>query len=83
MSEANMTALAGKKADGGGNIGYEPTFLEALQPALPSIARHGIKVAVNAGGSDQKQLYETVLKIIEGQWLKLKVAWVEGDDVLK
>jgi hypothetical protein len=83
MSEANMTVLAGKKADGGGNIGYEPIFLEALQPALPSIARHGIKVAVNAGGSDPKQLHEAVLKMIGRQGLKLKVAWIEGDDVLK
>jgi len=47
MSEANMTVLAGKKADGDGNIDYEPTFLEALQPAMPSIARHEIKAAVN------------------------------------
>lgn len=50
MSEANMTVLAGKKTDGDGDIAYEPTFLEALRAALPSIARYGIKVAVNAGG---------------------------------
>jgi hypothetical protein len=83
MSEANMTVLAGKKADGNGDIAYEPTFLEALQPALPSIARYGIKVAVNAGGSDPKLLHETVAKMIGGEGLKLNVAWVEGDDVLK
>lgn len=66
MSEANMTVLAGKKADGNRDIAYEPTFLEAIEPALASIARYGIKVAVNAGGSDPKFLHATVVKMIDG-----------------
>jgi len=82
MSEANMTVLAGKKTESLRDIAYEPTFLEALQPALQPIAKHGIKIAVNAGGSDTKLLHETVVKIIEAQGLKLNVAWIEGDDVL-
>ena len=61
-----MTVLAGKKADGNRDIAYEPTFLEAIEPALASIARYGIKVAVNAGGSDPKFLHATVVKMIDG-----------------
>jgi hypothetical protein len=82
MSEANMTTLAGKKADGEGEVAYESTFLEALQPALRDIARYGIKVAVNAGGSDVQLLQEAVVKMVKGCGVNLKVAWVEGDDVL-
>jgi len=60
-----------------------PTFLKARQPALASTARYGIKVAVNAGGADPKLLHATVVKTIDGQGMKLNVAWVEGDDVLE
>lgn len=52
MSEANMAVAASRKASGEYlDIlpTYEPTFLEALLPALPDIAKYGIKVAVNAG----------------------------------
>ena len=31
---------------------FDPTFIENLSPALPDIARKGIKVAVNAGACD-------------------------------
>jgi hypothetical protein len=58
MSEANMIVLAGKKADGDINITYESAFLEALQPALASIARYGIKAA----GSDAKLVHASVVK---------------------
>src|SRR6478735_2102389 len=62
---------------------YEPTFLEALEPALLHIAKHGIKVAVNAGASDTKKLHEVVKKMIAGKGLKLSVAWISGDEVLQ
>jgi hypothetical protein len=90
MSEANMTAMSGRKADAIAGIAdaapaFELTFLEALTPALPDIAKYGIKVAVNAGGSDTELLRDAVVKIctrIGGKVAQLKVAWVEGDDVL-
>ncbi|KAF2401287.1 DUF1446-domain-containing protein [Trichodelitschia bisporula] len=81
MSEANMTARAVAKVDGAGEA-YEPTFLEALEPALPDLARYGIKVAVNAGASDARGLCEVVRKMVHAKGLKLSVAWVEGDEVL-
>lgn len=61
---------------------YEPTFLEALEPALPHIAKHGIKVAVNAGASDTKKLHEVVVKMVAAKGLNLAVAWISGDEVL-
>jgi hypothetical protein len=86
MSEANMASLASKKSlsSSPNDIFYEPTFLEALSPALLNIHKHGIKVAVNAGASDTKGLVKAVEKMIREQGLegRVKVAWVEGDDVL-
>ncbi|KAK7616021.1 hypothetical protein IWX50DRAFT_660898 [Phyllosticta citricarpa] len=81
MSEANMTSRGVAKTDAEGDA-YEPTFLEALGPALPHIAKHGIKVAANAGASDTRKLHEIVTKMVEDQGLDLKVAWISGDEVL-
>ncbi|KAG8627693.1 hypothetical protein KVT40_003566 [Elsinoe batatas] len=96
LSEANMTARGASKYDStastfspvaatAANItppAYEPTFLESLSPGLEDIARHGIKVAVNAGASDTELLYLEVRKLVKKRGLNLKVAWVSGDEVM-
>ncbi|KAK1078249.1 hypothetical protein LTR33_007396 [Friedmanniomyces endolithicus] len=81
MSEANMTARATMKIAGGGDA-YEPSFIEALEPALNDIARYGIKVAVNAGASDTALLAKVVTDLVATKRLSLKVAWISGDEVL-
>ena len=96
MSEANMVVAASRKLAGGsGSPGagellvasgpaFETSFLEALEPALPDLAKHGIRVAVNAGASDTEGLYKVVREMIrkKGLSMKLKLAWVGGDAVL-
>ncbi|KAL4918337.1 hypothetical protein BDW62DRAFT_217657 [Aspergillus aurantiobrunneus] len=94
MSEANMAFAAGRRADldqikdksnaEGTNIppGYELSFLLALQPALEYLAKHPIRLAVNAGNTDTQGLYEAVTQMIHAKGLNLKVAWVSGDEVL-
>lgn len=86
MSEANMIISAAKKADATVSskptVAYESSFLQALEPALHSIAQYGIRVAVNAGASDTKKLHEAVVSMVSKKGLKLKVAWIEGDEVL-
>jgi hypothetical protein len=83
MSEYNMTTrAANKSASGGGEAQYEPTFLEALEPAIEDIAKHGIKVAVNAGASDTKLLHQVVTELVREKGLGLKVAYISGDEVL-
>lgn len=78
-----MTVLNSKREDPA-EVAYEPGFLEALSPALSNIVKYGIKVAVNAGASDTKGLCEAVRKMVRdgGFEGKVKVAWIEGDDVL-
>ena len=83
MSEGNMTARAWAKTRADpADLAYEPTFLEAIIPALPLLAKHKIRVAVNAGASDPRGLAEIVRKMVKDQNLGLKVAWIEGDEVL-
>lgn len=82
MSEYNMTSRAGSKLDSNGTSDeFEPSFLEALEPALPHLASRNIKVAVNAGASDTQKLYHAVVEKIGALGLNLQVAWVSGDEV--
>ncbi|PKY06075.1 DUF1446-domain-containing protein [Aspergillus campestris IBT 28561] len=91
MSEANMVTGAARRVDqekAQGNQepappGYELSFLLALQPALENIAKHGIKLAVNAGNADTEGLYKVVTQMVQAKGLGLKVAWVSGDEVLQ
>lgn len=82
MSEANMVTGAARKvgqlqAQGNQDAsmpGYEPSFLLALEPALEDLAKHGIKLAVNAGNCDTEGLYKVVVQMVQAKGLKLKVS---------
>jgi hypothetical protein len=83
LSEANMTVLSGKKIDQNPTEkSYETGFLEVLESAITDIAKYGIKVAVNAGGLDPKGLHADTVSLARKKGLNLKVAWIEGDDVI-
>lgn len=92
MSEANMTLrgsdkrdkLANREMSTGSSLvakGYEPYFLEELEPAIPWLAKKGTKIAVNAGASDVHGLAEAVKELIKKYGVDLKVGVVDGDDV--
>lgn len=61
---------------------YDPSFMDNLSPALPFLEKKKIKLAVNAGSSDTELLAKTVVAEVKRQGLNLKVAWVQGDEVL-
>ncbi|KAH0442504.1 hypothetical protein CcaCcLH18_01546 [Colletotrichum camelliae] len=83
MSEYNMALRGGAKADDPLNSAeFEPSFLEAIEPALKYLDARRIKVAVNAGASDTKKLHDVLVDVIAEKGLKLKVAWIEGDEVM-
>lgn len=66
-----------------GMQGMEPSFFAALEPALADIARHGIKVVVNAGVAATKLVHSLVSEMVKRQGLELKVAWIGGDETLE
>ncbi|CZR68606.1 uncharacterized protein PAC_18505 [Phialocephala subalpina] len=80
-SELNMPTKAYNLSQDVG-IGYEETFVEALEPTLVDIARKGIKVAANAGTVATKDLYEVVVKTVKDKGLYLTVSWIDGDAVM-
>ncbi|KDN62535.1 hypothetical protein CSUB01_02252 [Colletotrichum sublineola] len=83
MSEYNMALRGGAKADDpAGSSEFEPSFLEAIGPALEYLDARRIKVAVNAGASDTKKLHNVLTNMISEKGLNIKVAWIEGDEVI-
>lgn len=63
---------------------YADTFLQCFEPAIPQLVANGTKLAVNAGASDTELLALVVRDMLQkhGQGAeKLKVSWIEGDDV--
>ncbi|KIH89893.1 hypothetical protein SPBR_00350 [Sporothrix brasiliensis 5110] len=92
MSECNMTLRGSDKRDrlaqktmtsGSTEVakGYEPYFLEELDPALPWLAQKGTKIVVNAGASDVHGLAAAVQALIQKHGVALAVGVVDGDDV--
>ncbi|KAM0145679.1 hypothetical protein ACHAQE_011137 [Botrytis cinerea] len=81
MSEYNMTTRGGAKVGGSEAGEYEQCFLESIIPALPDLAQRKIKVTVNAGASDTEKLYHSLSQTVKDLGLKLKIAWVSGDEV--
>lgn len=92
MSEYNMTMRGAAKASRNRNSTssspesdqgeYEDQFLESLELAVDDLARRHTRLVVNAGASDPQKLHDQVVALVEDRALALKVAWIEGDEVL-
>lgn len=84
MSEYNMVMRgSGKVASNGSSEEYEVSFLEALRPGLKYLALNKKKLIVNAGASDTEKLSKVVISMVKEAGLKLKVAWIGGDEVFE
>jgi hypothetical protein len=81
LAEVSMSLLArAKMKDPAG--GFPPDFIGYLKPHLGEIARRGIKVASNAGGVNPKACQAAMQAACDEAGVNLKIAAVEGDDVL-
>jgi hypothetical protein len=81
LAEASMGLLGRfQAADPAGGFGGD--FLSVhVGPYLKEIARQGIKVVANAGGVNPAGLSAALQQLIAQSDLKLKVAYVDGDDL--
>lgn len=77
MSEFNMATAAGRRVDQASSAqvppAYDLSFLQSLAPALEDLAKHRIKLAVNAGVTDTEGLYKVVMQLVQSKGLDLKV----------
>ncbi|QEN15377.1 acyclic terpene utilization AtuA family protein [Mycolicibacterium sp. ELW1] len=62
--------------------GYARTFLTQFGQVVQACADRGIKVVVNAGGLNPAAMGEAVRAIIADVGVDLKVAHIEGDDLM-
>ena len=81
LAEVTMSLLARARLKDP-EAGYPPDFVAYLKQALPDIARQGVKVATNAGGMNPAGCKRAVEAAVAELGLSLRVAMVEGDDVM-
>ncbi len=80
LAELTMLILAKTKNRGG--PGYARTFVTQMEQVLGTCMDKGIKVVANAGGLDPAGCAEAVRTVAAKLGLDVKVAYVEGDDLL-
>ncbi|MGF7121738.1 acyclic terpene utilization AtuA family protein [Rhodococcus sp. BE178] len=81
LAELTMLILwKAKKKDP--SAGYARTFLTQAQQVLVDCVDRGIKIVVNAGGLNPAGLADEVRKVAADLGVDVRVAHVEGDDIL-
>ncbi len=82
LAELTMSIMAAARAKSP-DAGYATDFVDvAMKSVIRDIAAQGIKVVSNAGGVNPAGCAAALGKLAEEAGVKLKVAIVEGDDVL-
>lgn len=82
LAEITMAILARMRAKDP-HMGYATDFVTgAMAPNLKAIAKQGVKVISNAGGVNPAACAAALRAEIEKQGLTLKVACIEGDDLM-
>src|SRR5690554_5968425 len=81
LAEVTMSLLARARLKNP-DAGFPPDFVGYLKPHLAQIARQGIKVVSNGGGVNPQACKRALEAVCAEQNLDLKIAVVEGDDLL-
>lgn len=81
-SLAERTLAQGHVAQRSGGIGYSPKLETRFRAVLPHCVRNGTKVLTNMGAADPLGAGEATARLAKELGLSLKIAVIEGDDVL-
>ena len=79
---AELTMLILHKTQQRRGTGYARTFLTQMEQVLGTCVDRGIRVVTNAGGLDPAGCAEQVRELADRLGLDVKVAHIEGDDLL-
>lgn len=81
LAEVTMSLLARARLKDA-NAGFPPDFVAYLKPHLAELARRKIKVVSNAGAVNPQACRRTIEAACADAGIAIKVAVVEGDDVM-
>ena len=82
LAELTMTILYNQRMQRGEDHGYVGTFLKQFKDVALACQERGIKIVTNAGGLNPVSMAEKVEEIVEELGLNLKVAYIDGDDLI-
>ena len=82
LAELTMTILYGQKLQRGEDKGYVGTFLKQVKEIAKTCDEKNIKIVTNAGGLNPKSMASEIQKILKEQALEMKVAYIDGDDLM-
>jgi len=82
LAELTMTILYNQKIKRGENLGYVGTFLKQFRDVAKLCDDQNIKIVSNAGGLNPASMAAEVENIINELKLDLKVAYIDGDDLM-
>ena len=81
LAELTMLILARDRAKNP-ELGYAKTFLRQLEQSLGLALDNGVKIVANAGGLNPEGLAAAVRALAARLGLSVRVAHVEGDDLV-
>ncbi|KAI0427181.1 DUF1446 domain-containing protein [Xylaria sp. FL1042] len=81
LAEVNMGTNAEDMKDND-HPGWIPTAWDGLQQTIHLADEKGIKIIINGGGQNPRGLAEKTHALIKEKGLGLKVAYVDGDDLM-
>ena len=82
LAELTMTILYSQKIKRGEDKGYVGTFLKQVKEIAETCDKENIKIVTNAGGLNPKSMANEIEKILHEQSLNMKVAYIDGDDLM-
>ena len=82
LAELTMAILYSQKLQRGEDKGYVGTFLKQIKEVAKSCKEKKIKIVSNAGGLNPKSMASEIKKILDEQSIDMKVAYIDGDDLL-
>ena len=82
LAELTMTILYNQRMQRGEDHGYVGTFLKQFKDVASACQERGIKIVTNAGGLNPISMAAKVEEIVEELGLSLKVAYIDGDDLI-
>jgi len=82
LAERTVAAAQMRKRQAPGT-GFDPLLESRMEALLPFVARNGVRVITNMGAADPLGAGKVVVAVARRLGLRVKVAAVSGDDVLR